>query len=426
MAKLMQIEVDGVKVHVWPLEGQLVEDATPWYNGFLELQEGETIAESSDDVEDDLIFEYEPGKFCLLPAPAPADDAQRVDFNRVFTMLASILPSEATSRRYARISAAYRRRVLEAAAADERDDSSVGADALLPEASQASASSSAKPGIFKSREAPVAIAGGITLTNFLADRFRDPNSYMGGDKLLGSLSINSVVVSAVVLPYLALMATYTMVYATNVAAYMAENNGKFPDKDARTIISNDSFKKGFQTGVGFALIEAVRPVIEDILGESIQTAWSTASSSLGGVTAAVYPAIMLTVSLAVGLGMAVGSVAAQYVEKRTLEGEAGKINFGEVFQAFTIGLFAGAVSTIDFGNKGFSFMATWAALSLVPAAKVAANVGSEREEFVDSLTAVRGTVSHLWKRTYTPVEKVDAVKAAEELGAKNTGDTPRF
>lgn len=173
-------------------------------------------------------------------------------------------------------------------------------------------------------------------------------------------------------PVTAALLAFSMNYTANWIAYKLENKGAPLDKKAKDLIWKDSLMKSGQMCASFLMITGTREVLEHALGQSLKKAWGGIHKMGGEICPVeIRAAVMLSMSLTFGIAMGTVSLLLNMRDK--------SVETKDVFKragvALITGLFAGAVASIDFENSGFSFLATWAALSLVPTAKLATKDG---------------------------------------------------
>lgn len=370
----------------------------------------------------DAVFKHSDGNYYLIPnnsAQGKIDD----DFNKAHFLLQLSMGNDSANQ-ISYINATYRRRQLETLPEGQKV---VSAHPLSSEPVSDSPNQETKivPGsktitLEKNggtlEDAPnryllghwltgaPAMAGAATLTAFAANKISNrltldegAHHVLNMEKIeFGRVNMdfvaNPLFSGLVLLPALAAVSAFAMNYAANSLVYMLENKGKLPDPDTRKLISRDSWKKAGQLGLGFMLIGGTHVALEAALGTSLQTAWNGAVNIGGKVCPAeIYGAVMLSMGLAIGFGMAFGSLIAQAVQNR---GTDKKIDLYEVGQAFVAGLLGGAVASIGFGNRGLSFLATWAAICIVPAVKLYAP--QERDAVKESAVNMVGTGKAVW------------------------------
>jgi hypothetical protein len=360
MSKLRKITLNNKEIGVYELTVNGLTDGdenTPFYERLEGLDKDtdnpvHTLPEDSAEIATtDFVIKLG-DKYYLIP-----NDDNVTEFNQA---VFAAMTHEENNQDFARIRRTYRKRQLEAQAVHIVVPSA--AEAPVDGIKQLNLHAPYHTGGFV---AAPALAGGMTLTNWSA-----------GTWASNLISTSAFLNGLLIVPAIAAIGAGAMNFALNCAVHMVENNGKLPKGDALKKISDDSWKKSVQMGLGFAAIG----VIEHFLMDSLKSAWGGVATLGGGVT--VLPALMLSTSLAIGFGMAIGSLLMQAVQKEKNQ----PINWSEVGLAFVSGMLAGAAASINYGTglqaTSFSFLSIWAALSVVPAAKVAVSAATDQNECV--------------------------------------------
>lgn len=221
-----------------------------------------------------------------------------------------------------------------------------------------------------------AMAAGMTLAPLAAEA-------------MSNTSLSGSVLNPVLIPALGGIFTFFAHFTTASIAYRLKY-GVAPDEAALRKISRESKLRAGQVSVGFFMCEATQLLFEKICGSALEAAWGGALQ----IGTALCPAeIKLAAMTALGLGFGLGAVlvygALGFMNRNQ---NMGSFNWSMLPVIFLTGFVAGAVSSIEFKNVGFSFMATWAALCLFPLFNTAREEG--RKELSDSVSETKNTVLH--------------------------------
>lgn len=197
-----------------------------------------------------------------------------------------------------------------------------------------------------------AVAGGLTLAPLI------------NDQLQTVFATSSLMQSVLIVPFVAAAITLPATYAMNWLHYkLANDNASLPQR-VRDKIWQDSCLRSSQVFAALSMVEGVKLALEPLFNTALENAWGGAIKIGGAIAPAeIKAAVMLSVSVAAGLGMALGLALYQAYRKHYYQEN---FNFTQIGVALITGCVVGAVSTIDFGNQGFSFLATWASLCLFP------------------------------------------------------------